>query len=119
MDQREQTKKLTIKQVKLQIETSEYLDNLHLKNDVNCQDCHGKVNENQPLIIPGNKVCIKCHGNYEKLARELQKKEKWKTYNPHYSPHGEDSCVTCHKSHQSFELTCSICHPVRAPERYQ
>ena len=116
----EQKPEFTIKKIKSKVEDSEYLDGIHTRNDVSCQDCHGELREDEPVIIPADHTCLKCHGtSYEELTARLEGKEEWAEYNPHFSAHERDRCIDCHKSHQIFELTCSICHPVSAPERFK
>lgn len=109
---------LTISQVNEQLISSSFLDSAHITNEVGCNDCHYNLEEGKPVTLPEDQTCLDCHGSYNDLADFLKDKEQWKNYNPHFA-HERDDCITCHKAHQPFELTCSSCHSVRAPERFR
>lgn len=110
---------LSIDQIKVSVKDSIYLDGVHTHQGINCESCHGKIEVNQPIIIPIDEVCIKCHeGSYEKLADKLQSIVQWKTYNPHNPAHEREACITCHHSHLAFELTCTACHNTGKSERF-
>lgn len=110
---------ITLDQVLSKINGSPYLDNAHYQNEIKCESCHGQLKEGEQVNIPEMKVCLDCHGSYQDLGEKLKEKEQWKNYNPHYSAHGEDACITCHKSHKPFELTCSGCHNIGPNTRFQ
>ncbi|MCB8814941.1 cytochrome c3 family protein [Desulfosporosinus shakirovi] len=109
----------TASEIISKVENSQFLDGVHHKHNVDCESCHSKIIDNAPAEIPSDELCLSCHGgNYEVLVEKLAVKEEWKDINPHNPAHDRESCITCHRSHQSFEFTCSACHTVRAPERF-
>lgn len=114
----EEEERKTVEDIRLAIADSPYLDKTHLDNGVSCDDCHGTINEGEDLVIPDDQVCLDCHGSYEDLAKVLAEKEHWQRYNPHYPAHERDQCISCHKSHSSFELTCSSCHSISDTNRF-
>lgn len=111
--------KLSIDQVKASVEESVYLDGVHNHYEITCENCHGKIEDDQSIVVPKDDICMKCHeGSYEKLADKLQSIDQWKTYNPHNSAHEREVCITCHHSHGAFELTCIACHNTGKSERF-
>jgi hypothetical protein len=78
----------------------------HIKNGLNCNDCHETVN-----VVVGAKVgktkCLSCHGSYEELAKRTSKIR----LNPHVDYHlGELDCNVCHHGHRLDENHCVSCH---------
>ncbi|KUO49008.1 MAG: hypothetical protein APF76_10280 [Desulfitibacter sp. BRH_c19] len=110
----------SIDHIMAQVNNSPYLDNVHINKNVSCTDCHGTLNENEPVKLPEDKVCLDCHKvTYEELAERVGSKDEYKLINPHSPAHGREACITCHKSHEAFEFTCRECHTVKATERFQ
>lgn len=101
----------TVEEIQLNIEQSPYLDGVHLKNEVDCADCHEQADQDK-ISIPSKEVCIDCHGDYDALTQKLMLREEYQIYNPHGSPHGDEDCFTCHHIHRPFELLCRTCHVV-------
>lgn len=113
-------KNLTVMQIQDSIKDSVHLDGVHFRKDVTCENCHASSVITPPILLPTDEECLKCHGgNYEKLAEDLKGMDKWKTKNPHASAHERESCISCHRSHQRFDLTCMACHSMSPPERFQ
>lgn len=83
--------------------TSDFLDNQHNQNQVDCAGCHDDAlrPKNPPM-----EQCFKCHGSYAEVA-----KLPYSTMNnPHDSHMGEIECTLCHKGHADFEFYCNECH---------
>ena len=79
---------------------------IHHKEGVSCKDCH-KVEK--PKDAPSYKMCLECHGPYEKVAQRTKKLHA----NPHDSHLGPMDCLKCHGVHEPIELEkipCMECH---------
>lgn len=60
--------------------------------------------------------CMKCHGDYKKLAAQT----KQYTPNPHYSHMGEVNCVECHNPNSNkVEPMCNTCHKFKFEKKSQ
>lgn len=82
---------------------SDFLDNKHNQNKVDCVGCHETLLPENPSSM---EYCFKCHGSYAQIA-ELTNTN---FYNPHESHVGELECMLCHKGHEKFQLYCNECH---------
>jgi hypothetical protein len=96
---------------------------LHKAAGVACLDCHSPTLGDQlnqvvayvggdyktPLKQRkyGNKMCTKCHIGIGTQADKTDLLAR----NPHSSPHEDQRCSTCHKSHGPMVDYCSTCHP--------
>lgn len=79
---------------------------IHHAKDVQCKDCHLV---DKPTDAPAFKVCVDCHGPYEKIAKRTEKVE----INPHDSHLGPIDCLSCHGTHEVKEMKevpCLECH---------
>ncbi len=79
------------------------LADLHADKNLNCASCH---KESPPKDKVSTDVCVKCHGDYEKLAAKTAKIEP----NPHKSHLGNIDCENCHHAHKPQENFCTQCH---------
>lgn len=80
---------------------------IHNENKVTCKDCH--LVEKPDTGKPQSKVCLDCHGPYEKIAKRTSKLHA----NPHDSHMGPVPCLKCHSVHDfpdEFEGPCVECH---------
>lgn len=81
-----------------------FLADRHQARGMNCATCH---RESPPTAAVPSNVCIKCHGNAEKLA---EKTSAVKPHNPHDSHIGEVACDQCHHGHKVSVNACAQCH---------
>jgi hypothetical protein len=100
------------------IETSPFMDKVHIDAGLNCQSCHGELDaEGQVTTVPTTEDCLSCHGgDYRSFGKEFE--EEWGEQNPHWSHQGELDCTACHSSHKSFELYCNTCHSFSMGSRF-
>lgn len=87
---------------------SAFLDGIHARAKVGCNDCHGKKAPEVGDTV-ANAVCSGCHGSYEAIAKETVP-AKYPKRNPHASHLGEIDCVVCHKGHEASASYCTGCH---------
>jgi fumarate reductase flavoprotein subunit len=87
---------------------------------INCKECH--VESDPKSVTPEealatvNKQCISCHGNAEKLAKELAPKLANRYINPHASHLVAIDCTVCHAGHdRPGESYCLKCHDFNMP----
>ena len=100
-----------------------HLDNLHMKANVGCKDCHSDYtipNELASAVayVSGNYIypfeqirventmCFQCHIDEEHLGN----KTDFLYRNPHRNHNLNQRCTTCHLSHQPQFDFCSQCH---------
>jgi fumarate reductase flavoprotein subunit len=76
----------------------------HKAAGLNCDACH---TESPPKAAATTAACIKCHGNYEAIAKRT---EEVTPHNPHESHQGELECGECHHVHKPSEDFCTQCH---------
>lgn len=60
--------------------------------------------------------CLKCHGPYDKLAKQTANLEP----NPHFNHMGAVNCEDCHKANGPVnkpELMCNSCHQFKVKEK--
>lgn len=84
---------------------SAFLSGVHKKNQVSCNDCHGKtlaVDDSETAV---NTNCVGCHGTLEAIGKKTKEH-----INPHNSHLGEINCTTCHKGHTPSKSYCNYCH---------
>jgi formate-dependent nitrite reductase cytochrome c552 subunit len=80
---------------------------IHNENKVTCKDCH--LVEKPDTGKPQSKVCLDCHGPYEKIVDRTKKLQ----VSPHSSHMGPLPCLKCHSVHDmpdEFEGPCAECH---------
>ena len=87
---------------------------------IKCKECH--VESDPKSVTPEealatvNKQCISCHGNAEKLAKELAPKLANRYINPHASHLVAIDCTVCHAGHdRPGESYCLKCHDFNMP----
>jgi hypothetical protein len=85
-------------------ETEGFLSGKHIKNGINCEDCHS--GEKEPKTNADVQPCLDCHGGYAGMAEATETLE----VNPHASHEGELPCSECHKSHTPSIDYCEQCH---------
>ncbi len=78
-----------------------------------CAVCHtpeNAIGDNQ-FVVPSDKTCIACHGDYKALAAKTMPKDPHDP-NPHASHHyGQNmSCTACHAEHKESRVLCNDCH---------
>lgn len=78
-----------------------------------CSVCHTQENAvaGNAFVVPSDKTCIGCHGDYKALAAKTQPKDPHDP-NPHASHHygANMSCTTCHAEHKESRVLCNDCH---------
>ncbi len=79
-----------------------FLADKHKAAGLDCNACHIE-SQSKP---PDTKVCLQCHGPYDKLAARTEKVEP----NPHASHQGELECESCHHGHKASVDFCAKCH---------
>jgi hypothetical protein len=85
-------------------EKQQFLSDKHQSKGLNCNSCH---RESPPKVNVPTDTCLKCHGDYAKLAEKTIKLER----NPHGSHEGDLPCESCHHAHKQSENHCAKCHP--------
>jgi nitrate/TMAO reductase-like tetraheme cytochrome c subunit len=101
--------------------SSDYSAFTHAQFAVSCQRCHerGVAQQVREVVstITGNyetppkaefksDECVRCHGDYSRLAQLTDRLPR----NPHDSPHGEQDCLECHSVHGPSVDRCAECH---------
>ena len=79
------------------------LEEKHKKAGLTCDACH---KENLPANRVSTEACLRCHGDYSKLAEQTGKAKP----NPHDSHEGPIACEKCHHNHKPSENYCASCH---------
>jgi hypothetical protein len=97
-----------IKEIVTSWATSEFLDSLHAKASVFCDNCHGPVLPVFDATV-NNDQCLGCHGPMEHLVKRTEPAD-FKDRNPHMSHLGEIACTVCHKAHSESAVYCLGCH---------
>jgi hypothetical protein len=103
-------------------QSSDYEARAHSRVGVGCLSCHPRTLANElseqvayrtgdystPLreVKVGEKVCLRCHGDYGLMAARTAEVIP----NPHYSHLGEVDCRVCHKMHKASINYCFDCH---------
>lgn len=80
-----------------------FLADRHGDKGMACDACH---KESPPKDKVPMAVCVKCHGNYEKLAEKTKELEP----NPHLSHEADLPCDSCHRGHKAPVNYCLQCH---------
>lgn len=86
-----------------QAQEKKFLADVHAGKGMNCASCH---KESPPKEKVPTDACVKCHGDYDKLAEKTAKIEP----NPHKSHLGNLDCEFCHHAHKPQENFCTQCH---------
>ena len=80
----------------------------HLKNGLQCADCHHQ--EDPTKAAASDDSCVPCHGDYPAMAAYTRNLP----VNPHNPParagHPAFLCTECHHQHRPAEVTCLTCH---------
>jgi fumarate reductase flavoprotein subunit len=69
-------------------------------------DCAGCHKESPPKSAVPTEMCMKCHGSYDKIAKQSDKVSP----NPHASHLGPVPCENCHHAHKPSVNQCAQCH---------
>lgn len=76
-------------------------------NEQTLMDKHGATWPKNTTGFAIKGECMKCHGDYKKLAAQTSGYEP----NPHFSHMGEVNCVECHKPDKNKAgPMCNTCH---------
>lgn len=80
-----------------------FLADRHQAKGIECSGCH---KESPPKAAVPSEACLKCHGPYEKVAKQTENVSP----NPHASHMGQLGCENCHMGHKPSVDYCSSCH---------
>jgi fumarate reductase flavoprotein subunit len=80
-----------------------FLADKHKNRGTDCSGCH---KERPPKLDVPMAVCLRCHGDYRKVAAKTNKLDP----NPHDSHLGEFDCGKCHHAHKASVSACAPCH---------
>lgn len=107
------------------IQDETLLSSKHIQAGLECIDCHEQTAETRTMEADAyakgeyddpmytrefdNDFCLRCHDDYEFLAKETKHLEELWGINPHHS-HLEPDCNQCHQSHTPSTVVCAECH---------
>lgn len=88
---------------------ADYLAGLHMKEGMECTDCHGDDATISDDLTAINGACEDCHADMHGMA-ELSAEQYPDRMNAHESHLTNISCTVCHTGHEASYPYCLNCH---------